>query len=81
MNTRDRKFGGHINFNGSSLTLFKTAIDSLSAKLNLKASELEIEQLELKRANESLSAQSRIDMSNEHHYGGALSVTVGDFAD
>ena len=81
VNTRDRKLGGHINFNGSSLTLFKTAIDSLNAKLNLKASELEIEQLELKRDNDSLSAQGRIDMSHEHHYWGSLTATVGNLAD
>ena len=36
MDTRDRKFGGHLMVEGASLTLFKTAIDSLSAKLNLQ---------------------------------------------
>ena len=39
MNTRNRKLGGHLTFDGVSLTLFKTAIDKLSAKLNLKATE------------------------------------------
>src|SRR5213078_2711304 len=61
MNTRDRKIGGHLTLDGTSLTLFKTAIDTLSAKLNLKATELEIEQLNLKRKNDSLTAQGKID--------------------
>jgi hypothetical protein len=81
MNTRNRKLGGHLAFDGASLTLFKTAIDKLSAKLNLKATELEIEQLDLKRKNDSLTAQGRIDMSHEHDYSGTISATVDDLAE
>jgi hypothetical protein len=81
MNTRDRKLGGHLTFDGASLTLFKTAIDTLSAKLNLKATELEIEQLDLKRKNDSLTAQGKIDMSHEHDYSGTISATVDDLAE
>src|SRR6266853_5909505 len=76
MNTRNRKLGGHLTLDGASLTLFKTAIDTLSSKLNLKATELEIEQLNLKRKNDSLTAQGKIDMSHEHNYSGAISATV-----
>jgi len=81
MNTRNRKFGGHLIFDGASLTLFKTAIDTLSARLNLKATELEIEQLDLKRRNDSLSAQGKIDMSHEHSYSGAINAMVDNLAD
>ncbi len=81
MNTRNRKLGGHLTFDGVSLTLFKTAIDTLSAKLNLKATELEIEQLDLKRKNDSLTAQGKIDMSHEHDYSGTISATVDDLAE
>jgi len=81
MNTRNRKFGGHLTFDGTSLTLFKTAIDTLSAKLNLKATELEIEQLDLKRKNDSLTAQGKLDMSHEHNYSGTISATVDDLAE
>jgi autotransporter translocation and assembly factor TamB len=81
MNTRNRKLGGHLTFDGASLTLFKTAIDTLSAKLNLKATELEIEQLDLKRKNDSLTAQGKIDMSHEHDYSGMISATVDDLAE
>ncbi len=81
MNARDRKIGGHLTFDGAALTLFKTAIDTLSAKLNLKAGELEIEQLNLKRKNDSLAAQGKIDMSHEHNYSGALEATVDNLAE
>jgi hypothetical protein len=40
MNARDRKIGGYLILEGASLTLFTTAIDTLNAKLNLKATEL-----------------------------------------
>src|SRR6266700_2948606 len=76
MNTRNRKFGGHLTLEGASLTLFKTAIDTLSAKLNLKATELEIQQLDLKHKNDALTAQGKIDMSHEHNYSGRINATV-----
>jgi hypothetical protein len=76
MDTRDRKFGGHLTLEGASLTFFKTAIDSLSAKLNLKATQLEIEQFEMIRKNDTLSGQGKIDMSHEHNYSGTLNARV-----
>jgi autotransporter translocation and assembly factor TamB len=81
MDTRDRKFGGHLAVEGASLTFFKTAIDSLAAKLNLKAAELEIEQLDIKRRNDSLSGQGRIDMSREHNYSGTLDARADNLLD
>jgi hypothetical protein len=72
MDTRDRKFGGHLMVEGASLTFFKTAIDNLSAKLNLKATDLEIEQLAMTHKNDSLSGQGKIDLSHEHNYSGTL---------
>lgn len=81
MNARDRKIGGHLTFDGTALTLFKTAIDTLGARLNLKAGELEIEQLALKRKNDSLTAQGKIDMLHEHNYSGALDASVDNLAE
>src|SRR6266496_106419 len=81
MNTRNRKFGGHITIDGASLTLFKTAIETLSAKLNLKATELEIEQLDLRRKKDSLTAQGKIDMSHEHDYSGTINAMVDNLDD
>src|SRR6266404_8995971 len=81
MDTRDRKFGGRLALEGASLTFFKTAIDTLSAKLNLKATELEVEQLELKRKNDLLSGQGKIDLSSEHNYSGTLEARADNLLD
>ncbi|MEY2540778.1 MAG: hypothetical protein QOI22_380, partial [Verrucomicrobiota bacterium] len=81
MNARDRKFGGHLTATGASLTLFKTSIDALHARFDLKAKELEIEQFELKRKSDSLVAHGRIDMSREHDYSGELNARVGNVAE
>jgi hypothetical protein len=81
MDTRDRKFGGHLVVEGTSLTFFKTAIDNLSAKLNLKATDLEIEQLAMTRENDSLSGQGKIDLSHEHNYSGTLEARLNNLRD
>lgn len=81
MDTRDRKFGGHLMVEGASLTFFKTAIDNLSAKLNLKAMDLEIEQLAMTRRNDSLSGQGKIDLSHDHNYSGTLEARLNDLLD
>src|SRR6266498_753409 len=78
MDTRDRKFGGHLMVDGASLTFFKTAIDNLSAKVNLKATDLEIEQLAMTRKNDSLSGQGKIDLSHEHNYSGTLEARLNN---
>jgi hypothetical protein len=81
MDTRDRKFGGHLMVEGASLTFFRTAIDNLSAKLNLKATDLEIEQLAMTRKNDSLSGQGKIDLSHEHSYSGTLEARLNNLLD
>jgi len=81
MDTRDRKFGGRLMVEGASLTFFKTAIDNLSAKLNLKATDLEIEQLAMTHKNDSLSGQGKIDLSHEHNYSGTLEARLNNLLD
>jgi hypothetical protein len=81
LNTRARQLGGNLMIEGTALTLFKTAIDSLSAKLNLKASELEIEQLEMKRKNDSLGGTGKIEMSGEHNYSGTFDARADNLLD
>src|SRR5204862_3443829 len=81
MDTRDRKFVGHLMVEGASLTFFKTAIDNLSAKLNLKATDLEIEQLAMTHKNDSLSGQGKIDLSHEHNYSGTLEARLNNLID
>jgi len=81
LNTRARQLGGNLTIEGAALTLFKTAIDSLSAKLNLKAADLEIEQLEIKRKNDSLAGTGHIQMSGEHNYSGTLDARADNLLD
>lgn len=81
MDTRDRKFGGHLVVEGASLTFFKTAIENLSAKLNLKATDLEIEQLAMTRKNDSLSGRGKIDLSHEHNYSGTVEARLTNLLD
>src|SRR5207247_9001445 len=81
MDTRDRKCSGRLAIEGASLTFFKTDIDSLAAKVNLKGTELEIEQLEIKRRDDSLSGEGKIDMSGDHSYSGTLDARADKLLD
>jgi len=81
MDTHARNFGGNIAIEGASLTFFKHNIDSLSAKVTLKPSELEIERFDLARKNDSLSGEGKIDLSPEHNYSGTLDAWTGDLRD
>jgi hypothetical protein len=81
LNTRAHKLAGDLRVEGASLTLFKTAIDTLSAKLKLEGTQLAIEQFDLTRKNDSLNAQGTIDMAHAHSYSGTLRVTAENLTD
>jgi hypothetical protein len=78
MDTQARNFGGNLAIEGASLTFFKHDIDSFSAKVTLKPSELEIERFDLARKNDSLSGQGKVDLSPEHKYSGTLDAWTDD---
>ncbi|HWY40012.1 MAG TPA: hypothetical protein VNX27_04380 [Chthoniobacterales bacterium] len=78
LNARERKLGGHLTASGNSLSLFKRQIDRLSAKITLKASELELEQFEVARKKDFVRAQGTIDISHEQDYSGNIDAKVGD---
>ena len=81
MDTHARNFGGNLAIEGASLTFFKHDIDSFSAKVSLKPSELEIERFDLARKNDSLSGEGKIDLSPEHKYSGKLDAWADDVRD
>src|SRR5260370_24135521 len=81
MNARGRKIGGHITASGTSLGFFKTSVDALNAKFNLKATELELEQLELNRKSDFVRAQGKIDLSHAHSYAGMLNAKIGNMSE
>ena len=78
LNARERKIGGHLTATAKSLSVFKREVDQLSAKLNLKESNLEIEQFEVTRKKDFLRAQGKIDMAHQHDYSGAIDAKIGD---
>jgi len=81
MNARERKIGGHLTATGGSLSIFKKQIDTFTAKLNLKASALEIEQLDLRRKQDSLHAEGKLDIGRAHNYSGSLSADISNLSD
>jgi hypothetical protein len=81
MDTHARNFGGNLAIEGASLTFFEHEIDSFSAKVSLKPSELEIERFDLARKKDSLSGEGKIDLSPEHKYSGTLDAWTDDLRD
>src|SRR5262245_9042601 len=81
MDTHARNFGGNLAIEGASLTFFNNDIDTFSAKVTLKPSELEIERFDLARNKDSLSGEGKIDLSPEHKYSGRLDAWTNDLRD
>ncbi|MDQ2825228.1 MAG: hypothetical protein M3R29_07255 [Verrucomicrobiota bacterium] len=80
MNARDRKIGGHLAATGKSLSIFKAPIDLFNARTTLKATEFEVEQFELKRKDDVMQLQGKIDIAHDHNYSGTLNATIKDVA-
>jgi hypothetical protein len=78
LNARERKLGGFLTASGNSLSVFKRQIDRLTAKINLKADALELEQFELARKKDFIRAQGKIDISHDNNYSGSIEAKVGD---
>ena len=78
LNARERKLGGFLTASGSSLSLFKRQIDRLTAKINLKADALEVEQFELARKKDFIRAQGKIDIAHDNDCSGSIEAKIGD---
>lgn len=81
VNARERKLGGHLSVSGDSLTLFRTPFESLSVKIGLKESRLEIAPFDLRRENDSLHGQASLDLAGDHNYSFSFTSSVADVAD
>src|SRR5438552_18748559 len=62
----------------NTLTQLKKQINRLTAKINLKADALELEQFELVRKKDFIRAQGKIDISHDNNYSGSMEAKVGD---
>ena len=78
LNAREHKLGGFLTASGNSLSLFKRQIDRLTAKINLKADTIELEQFEVARKKDFIRAQGKIDVAHESDYSGSIEAKVGD---
>src|SRR2546430_9753273 len=81
LNAREHKLDGFLTASGNSLSLFKRQIDRLTAKINLKADALELEEFELARKKDFIRAQGKIDISHENDYSGSIEAKVADASD
>jgi hypothetical protein len=81
VNTRERKFSGHLNATGSALRIRNAPIDLLRAKINFTGSQLQLEELALAHGQDFLHGQGKIDMFHDHAAHGTLRLSVGDLAD
>jgi hypothetical protein len=80
MNAGDRKIGGHLNATGKALSLFKTPVDTLAARLNLTPTAFEIEELELHRQNSFVHGEGKVELAKEHSYSGHATITAENIA-
>src|SRR5438874_2533636 len=78
LNARERKLGGFLTASGNSLSLFNRQIDRLTAKINLKADTIELEQFEVAQKKDFIRAQGKIDIAHESDYSGSIEAKVGD---
>jgi hypothetical protein len=78
---RDRKISGHFSADGSGLMLFKQPVDLLTANLNLKGTELEIEKFKLSHGENFLQATGNIDIRQAANSHGTIDASVGNLSD
>jgi hypothetical protein len=81
VNARERKLAGQLSVSGNSLILFRAPFESLSVKLSLKESRLEIANFELHRKNDSFCGQASLDLANDRSYSVTFTSSIADVAD
>jgi hypothetical protein len=81
VNARERKLGGQLSAAGNSLILFRAPFESLSVKLSLNESRLEIAQFELRRKNDFFRGQASLDLANDRSYSFTFTSSIADVVD
>lgn len=65
MHAHERTVDGELAFTGDALKIFQVPVDSLTARIGLESGRAQVDQLELKRGEDFLRAQGRIDLAEQ----------------
>lgn len=65
MHAHERTVDGELALTGDALKIFQVPVDSLTARIGLESGRAQIDQLELKRGEDFLRAQGKIDLAQK----------------
>src|SRR5438477_3214567 len=68
MHTHERTVDGELAVTGDALKIFRLPVDSLTARIGLESGRAQVDQLELKRGEDFLRAQGRIDLAQKKSF-------------
>src|SRR5947208_11937364 len=68
MHTHERTVDGELAVTGDALKIFHIPVDSLTARIGLESGRAQVDQLELKRGEDFLRAQGRIDLAQKKSF-------------
>ena len=68
MHTHERTVDGELAVTGDALKIFQLPVDSLTARIGLESGRAQVDQLELKRGEDYLRAQGKIDLAQKKSF-------------
>lgn len=68
MHTHERTVDGDLALTGDALKIFRLPVDSLTARIGLESGRAHVDQLELKRGEDFLRAQGKIDLAQKKSF-------------
>src|SRR5437764_11090835 len=68
MHAHERTVDGELAITGDALKIFQLPVDSLTARIGLESGRAQVDQLELKRGEDFLRAQGKIDLAQKKSF-------------
>src|SRR5437764_200294 len=68
MHTHERTVDGEVACTGAPLQIFQIPVDSLTARIGLESGRAQVDKLELKRGEDFLRAQGKIDLAQKKSF-------------
>jgi len=68
MHTHERTVDGELAVTGDALKIFQLPVDSLTARIGLESGRAQVDQLELKRGEDFVRAQGKIDLAQKKSF-------------